>query len=142
VKIVSRGGNFLLNIGPGPDGDWDPVAYTRLQEIGKWIAVNGEGIYNSKPMAPYSTDNIYYTQSKDSSKMYAFYLSETDAVSLPAQLVLKNVVATKGSKISLLGANAKLKWKTEDGNTIITVPSSIAGKLSSQHAAVFRIEKK
>ena len=27
VKIVSRGGNFLLNIGPGPDGDWDPVAY-------------------------------------------------------------------------------------------------------------------
>jgi alpha-L-fucosidase len=93
-------------------------------------------------MAPYSTDNIYYTQSKDSSKLYAFYLSETDAVSLPAQVVLKNVATTKGSKISLLGMNAKLKWKTEDGNIIITIPSSIAGKLSSQHAAVFKIEKK
>ena len=142
IKIVSRGGNFLLNIGPGPDGDWDPVAYSRLQEIGKWIAVNGEGIYNSKPMAPYSTDNIYYTQAKDGGNIYAFYLSETDNVSLPAQVVLKNVATTKGSKISLLGTNAKLKWKAEGGNTIIAVPSSIASKVSSQHAAVFKIEKK
>jgi len=35
VKIVSRGGNLLLNIGPGPDGEWDPVAYQRLQQIGE-----------------------------------------------------------------------------------------------------------
>jgi alpha-L-fucosidase len=139
VKIVSRGGNFLLNIGPGPDGDWDPVAYSRLQDIGKWIAINGEGIYNSKPMAPYSTDNIYYTQSKDGGSIYAFYLSETDAVLLPGQVVLKNVAATKGSKISLLGTTAKLKWKIEGGNTVIMVPSS-AGKATSQHVAVFKIE--
>ena len=31
VRIVSRGGNFLLNIGPGTDGDFDPVAYDRLK---------------------------------------------------------------------------------------------------------------
>ncbi|RYE29025.1 MAG: alpha-L-fucosidase, partial [Sphingobacteriaceae bacterium] len=48
VKIVSRGGNLLMNIGPGPDGDWDPVAYQRLKGIGDWIKINGEGIYNSK----------------------------------------------------------------------------------------------
>src|SRR4030095_10424426 len=41
VKVVSRGGNFLLNIGPGPDGDWDPIAYERLKEIGAWMKVNG-----------------------------------------------------------------------------------------------------
>ncbi|MGZ8550759.1 MAG: alpha-L-fucosidase [Chitinophagaceae bacterium] len=142
VKIVSRGGNFLLNIGPGPDGDWDPVAYSRLQDIGKWMAINGEGIYNSKPMAPYSTDNIYYTQSKDATTIYAFYLSETDAVSLPQKIVLKNVGISKGSKISLLGTAAKLKWKTEEGNTVITVPSSLVGKVTGQHVAVFKIEKK
>lgn len=142
MKIVSRGGNFLLNIGPGPDGDWDPVAYSRLEEIGKWITINGEGIYNSKPIVPYSTDNIYYTQSKEGNSIYAFYLSETDAVSLPGQVILKNVVATKGSKISLLGTTAKLKWKIEGGSTIITVPSSVAGKVTSQHVAVFKVEKK
>lgn len=142
VKIVSRGGNFLLNIGPGPDGDWDPVAYSRLEEIGKWITINGEGIYNSKPIAPYSADNIYYTQSKEGKSIYAFYLSETDAVTLPAQIVLKDVEASKGSKISLLGTTAKLKWKAENGNTVITIPSSVAGKVNSQHVAVFKIEKK
>lgn len=142
VKIVSRGGNFLLNIGPGPDGDWDPVAYSRLEEIGKWIAINGEGIYNSKPIAPYSTDNIYYTQSKDGKSIYAFYLSDKDAVTLPGQVILKNVEASKGSKISLLGTTAKLKSKIENGSTVITIPASVAGKVTSQHVAVFKIEKK
>ena len=43
VKIVSRGGNFLLNIGPGPDGDWDSTAYRRLADIGAWMKINGQG---------------------------------------------------------------------------------------------------
>ena len=141
VKIISRGGNFLLNIGPGPEGDWDPVAYHRLQDIGKWMAVNGEGIYHSKPVVPYSTDNIYYTQSKDGNILYAFYLSETDAVTLPGQVILKNIVAGKGSKISLLGATAKLKWKTEGNNTVIAVPSSVAAKVTSQYVVTFKIQK-
>ena len=141
VKIVSRGGNFLLNIGPGPDGDWDPVAYSRLQDIGKWMAVNGEGIYHSKPVAPYSTDNIYYTQSKDGNTIYAFYLSEKDEVALPDQVVLKNIIATKGSKISLLGTTSKLKWKTEGNNTVIAVPSSVAAKVTTNYVVTFKIQK-
>ena len=140
VKIVSRGGNFLLNIGPGPDGDWDPVAYSRLKDIGKWMAINGEGIHNSKPMAPYSTENIYYTQSKDGASKYAFYFSEAEAVSLPGQVVLKDVVTNKRSRISLLGSNVKLKWQMEGNNTVITVPQSVAAKLNSQYVAVFKIK--
>jgi len=42
VDIVSKGGNFLLNIGPGPDGALDTAAYTRLREMGTWIKTNGE----------------------------------------------------------------------------------------------------
>ncbi len=141
VKIVSRGGNFLLNIGPGPDGDWDPVAYSRLQDIGQWMAVNSEGIYNSKPIEPYSTDNIYYTQSKDGNSIYAFYLAEKDEVTLPGQVILKNVAVTKGSKVSLLGTTAKLKWKTEAGSTIILVPASVAAKLKTKYVAVIKIQK-
>jgi hypothetical protein len=55
---------------------------------------------------------------------------------------LKNVEAAKGSTISLLGTTAKLKWKVDGGNTVITVPSSVAAKVTSQHAAVFKIQKK
>lgn len=142
VKIVSRGGNFLLNIGPSPDGDWDPVAYSRLEEIGKWMAINSEAIYHSKPLAPYSTDNIYYTQSGDEKKIYAFYLTEKEEVELPAEIILKDVEITKGSRITVLGTGAKLKWKSENGSTTVSIPSSLNGKIRSRHAAVIRIEKK
>jgi hypothetical protein len=54
---------------------------------------------------------------------------------------LKNVAATKGSKVSLLGTTAKLKWKTEAGSTIISVPASVAAKLKSKYVAVFKIQK-
>lgn len=64
-RIVSRGGNFLLNIGPGPDGEWAPEAYHRLEEIGKWMDQNGKAIYNTRPVAPYEWGNCVYTQGEN-----------------------------------------------------------------------------
>jgi len=64
VKIVSRGGNFLLNIGPGPIGDWDTAAYNRLKDMGAWMKINSEGIYGSIAIAPYQSGNLFYTKSK------------------------------------------------------------------------------
>jgi alpha-L-fucosidase len=55
--IVSRGGNFLLNIAPDPQGRWDSTAYQRLDEIGDWMNINSAAIYNSKPIAPYEIKN-------------------------------------------------------------------------------------
>jgi alpha-L-fucosidase len=55
--IVSRGGNFLLNIAPDPQGRWDSIAYQRLDEIGAWMQTNGQAIYNSKPLAPYQIND-------------------------------------------------------------------------------------
>jgi hypothetical protein len=52
--IVSRGGNYLLNIAPSETGEWDSAAYVRLEEIGAWMRVNGEAIYGTEPIAPYS----------------------------------------------------------------------------------------
>jgi alpha-L-fucosidase len=137
IKIVSRGGNFLLNIGPGPDGDWDPVAYSRLQEIGEWIKINGEGIYSSKPVSPYSTENIFFTQSKDGSAKYAFYLAN-DSTKLPEQIVIPGFPLQKSGSVSLLGSTKKLKWKTENGGLVI----NLAGvAVNSKHALCFRIKE-
>ncbi len=55
IRIVSRGGNLLLNIGPSPDGDWDDTAYARLKEIGAWMAINSEAIYSTHPIRPYAS---------------------------------------------------------------------------------------
>jgi alpha-L-fucosidase len=47
VEIASRGGNFLLNVGPQPDGLIQPEFQERLRAVGDWLAVNGESVYGT-----------------------------------------------------------------------------------------------
>jgi len=47
VDTASRGGNFLLNVGPTADGEIPPKFVSRLQKIGKWLAKSGESIYGT-----------------------------------------------------------------------------------------------
>ncbi len=49
VDAVSKGGNYLLNIGPRPDGSVPEESVKRLREVGAWMKVNGEAIYGTKP---------------------------------------------------------------------------------------------
>jgi alpha-L-fucosidase len=47
VNVASKGGNFLLNVGPSPEGVIQPEFQHRLRETGKWLAINGESIYGT-----------------------------------------------------------------------------------------------
>ena len=47
VEVASRGGNFLLNVGPQPDGMVQPEFQERLHALGEWLAVNGDSIYGT-----------------------------------------------------------------------------------------------
>jgi len=51
VDIVSKGGNFLLNIGPTGEGIIPEASVTRLKEIGDWLKVNGDAIYGAQRTA-------------------------------------------------------------------------------------------
>ncbi|HBO43624.1 MAG TPA: alpha-L-fucosidase [Planctomycetaceae bacterium] len=48
ADCASKGGNFLLNIGPAPDGTIPRSSVERLEEMGRWMAVNGESVYGTK----------------------------------------------------------------------------------------------
>jgi alpha-L-fucosidase len=47
VEVASRGGNFLLNVGPQPDGIIQPEFQERLRAIGDWLRLNGDSIYGT-----------------------------------------------------------------------------------------------
>jgi len=52
--IASKGGNYLLNVGPKPDGTFPQESVQRLKEIGNWMKINSEAIYATQrsPLAP------------------------------------------------------------------------------------------
>lgn len=123
VKIVSRGGNLLLNVGPKGDGTLQEEAYKILEEVGDWMAVNSEGIYGTRAIAPYQDGKVYYT-SKDG-YVYAFYMADADEQGLPQYIDIKSFVPSDG-KVQMLGSKAVLKWrKTEEGGVRVTIPESI-----------------
>ncbi len=134
VDIVSKGGNYLLNIGPGPDGELDPSAYQRLKEIGAWMKVNGEAIYGSRIYTVFNEgDSIRFTQSKDGSTKYIFLFGFPKD-----KLLLTKISFDKKSKLQMLGSNKKLLWKQNAGSVEITVP--VAMKTSSDHVWVLKLQ--
>ena len=47
VEIVSKGGNYLLNVGPTPEGLFPQPCIDRLMEVGEWMDTNQEAIYGT-----------------------------------------------------------------------------------------------
>jgi alpha-L-fucosidase len=141
VKIVSRGGNFLLNIGPSPNGDFSDTAYNRLAALGSWMNVHGEAIYGTIPMAPYEKDNVVYMQSKDKKTVYLYVLSNNkETVELPASISLAQINITKKSKIIYLDApKEKIGMQQKNNELTLTIPAGLQQKSGAIYAATFKI---
>lgn len=140
IKIISRGGNLLLNIGPSPQGDWSDTAYARLKEIGAWMKIHNEAVYGTIPLAPYEDGNIVYLQSKDKKTMFVYVLSDKyDNVLLPSAITLK-LPLPKNSKVVLLDApKEKIKYQTTNDETVLQIPKSLQQKIGSKYAVTFKI---
>jgi len=65
VDIASKGGNYLLNIGPMATGEVPQPEVDRLHEMGKWLAVNGEAIYATSPTLFGDEAGSFSTTEKD-----------------------------------------------------------------------------
>jgi len=136
VKIIARGGNYLLNIAPGPNGDFDQAAYDRLAELSSWMDINGSAVFGSRSIAPYHEGDYYYTRSKDSKTAYVFHLSETENYSTPNQFEFSLPAGFNPAKVEILGHKGKLKW-SKKGDKII-----VPAQANSKYSTVIRLTSK
>ncbi|MFC1726640.1 alpha-L-fucosidase [candidate division KSB1 bacterium] len=140
VDIVAKGGNFLLNVGPDPNGEWAPDAYNRLKEIGSWMKVNGEAIYSTNPVAPYKETKICFTSKKDGT-VYALYLADKEEKNPPSKIMLYSHCPEKGGKITMLGVEKEVKWEKVGEGVLIYVPDAAQKEPPCKYAWTFKIEK-
>ena len=124
IEITAKGGCLLLGVGPTAQGIIEEPAVKILEEVGKWLDVNGEGIYNTRITENYNSGNTWFTANKNGKTIYAVYaLPEGD--NLPATIEWEGNAPKKGSKMTLLQNKKRVKWNTKDGKTIVTLPKNL-----------------
>ncbi len=141
IDIVCKGGNLLLNIGPSPDGTWDNDAYARLKDIGDWMKVNSEAIYETRAIAPYKEAKICYTNKKNTNTVYAIYMADKNETTLPSDIFLYSFVPKAGTDVTLLGYDKPLEWQKVGTGTLIKVPNEIKNNPKSKYAWAFKISE-
>jgi len=134
VDIVSKNGNFLLDIGPRADGTIPDVMQQRLREAGAWLKVNGEAIYGATYWSRMAQlDNLRFTVKQNE----AFYI-----ISLTApgnQVTVQAPVPIRPQdRVTLLGyRGGPLTWSQNNGALVIDVPK--AAQATGQYAWVFKV---
>ena len=124
VQVVSRGGNYILNIGPEGDGSVVPYEAEVLRGVGAWLKPNGESIYGTKA-SPFSTLDFGYATTKGN-KVYLFVKN------MPTDGVLRLLQAghTEWTEAEVLSSGKMLKIAREDQSVSVEVPAgSLEGTL-------------
>src|SRR5207302_840686 len=106
IDIASKGGNFLLNVGPMSNGRFPAESVERLREVGAWTKRNGAGIYGTQK-SPYTRHPFDGRCTVKGSTLYvqAFSWSE-DGLRLPG-------LKTPVRDARLLDGGGRVKMRTE-----------------------------
>jgi alpha-L-fucosidase len=130
ADIASKGGNFLLNVGPTAEGLFPQPSIDRLQAIGKWMKVNGEAISGTKA-SPFKSLEWGRCTQKPMEKGTRLYLHVFD---WPAEGKL-NVpgIFNQPGKSYLLSdpENKRLEVKREEDALVISIPAEAPDPVNS-----------
>jgi alpha-L-fucosidase len=114
VRAAGSNANFLLNVGPMPNGRIQPEFVTRLREVGAWLAKNGEAIYGTRggPIAPHP----WGATTRKGDRVYVHVLDAPDP-----SLLLPRLSSTVRSA-RLLNGGRPVDFKTGDFGVVLTIP--------------------
>ena len=165
IDKVSRGGNFLLDIGPDAHGKIPPIMQERLLQIGDWMHINSEAIYNTvrwktssqwsagdrsyKPkksedpvlkitVAPdsgYAVKEVFYTYNPTTNSLYAILPKYPS----DKKMVLKNIQLPSGTVITFLSTKENLTWHNQVSDIVVSFPDYDPNKIKAPYAYVLKI---
>ena len=149
VEIASKGGNYLLNVGPDGNGVIPEPSVNILKKIGAWMKINGEAIYGTHrwvtakegptSLQMKSTDARKESGFNSAFTPEDFWFTAKNNTVYVISLVSppKNKVSVKSlfsyreqiTSIKLLDGKKSLKWEASEGSVIITMPPEIKTSL-------------
>jgi alpha-L-fucosidase len=169
IDKVSRGGNFLLDIGPDEHGKIPPIMEERLEQIGHWMRINGEAIYGSvrwKEVSQWGPGKMDYKPKNGGGDLLLKLTVDPDPgyavkecfftynpgredlyVLLPlwpsgGKFTVRGLALAAGTKVELLETKQALAWKAVGKDVEMLLPAFDPNKMKSEYAYVIKILSK
>jgi alpha-L-fucosidase len=138
IDCVAKGGSFMVCVGPDETGKFHPVAVKQLEEVGDWLRINGEGIYETRECSRWKENEVWFTRSKNSKRVYAFVQKWTSEKTL----LIPSVTPRKGSRVHMFGYKKPLKWTQTEQGVRLEIPAELQSpeNLPCQHAWGFKFD--
>ena len=134
IEVISRNGNFLVNIGPKADGTIPAPQVERLRAMGEWLSINGAAIYGSRYWKVCDQESEHLAFTTKSKNLYAIKLAKpTKPFTIEATAGWS---ADTVKSVKLLGSPAVVSWQMTATGLQITPPAQLG---ASNYAWSFEI---
>ena len=128
VDIASKGGNFLLNVGPKPDGTFPQESIDRLEQIGQWMKVNSDSIYGTtaSPFKKLSWGRCTQKTSGQNTSLYLHVFSWPSNGKLLVPGLRNNI-----KKAYMLADTARITANASDDGILLQLPKLPQNEIDS-----------
>jgi alpha-L-fucosidase len=120
ITCAHDGGNYLLNIGPRPDGSVPPESVAVLETVGAWLAKNGEAIYGTDRCQPSRARYAAFTRKGNTLYMNIYFW--------PGETAVIGGLETPVKSARILSTGEKVPFEQDRQRTVFSLPAQPADR--------------